>query len=624
MWPGALGEPEDVEATTTTSGMSHRLISPSALSSVRFATSGVTMLYGSLAPVQVHWMSGSKASGGARSVHCGTPFPMSSCTWHKSTGPESPLAPLPSAPPPPGRLGEPQATRAQTTVHRTVLSTGAAQDAHPTSVNEKPRNMPPVERSSVHIAVLVVAEDPATVDLAAATFLSDRVASAGHRVVAQEIVEASEAAIRDQLSRWIGQGHIDAIMSVGATEPAVAALIPLVTAPLQGLTDQLRLLARDRGGEGKPAAARCSKKFVFLLPAEVPALGPVLNQLVLPQLDSTQQRNLVSDMPRHNAIPQSLPSEKTASGAGLVPKLPARDKRKTGANVIARAAKIDDPTKPIELDSLERKLAQEEQAARFPSHDAPTRPHIDIASMLPAVPPGADETAETPAVPADPRRPATWDDVATPPPLTVQPSRLRSGPVGVAVGNNDKTVVRPTPTNDDKTAIRPAPTRPTLRNDDKTAIRPAPTRPEPTSAGRSDDKTAVRAAPTRPASQTSRGVQPTPTIGSPMVRPATPGAIGVAKGVVPSAVPSVKPALPSVVPSVPSVVPVIPKQPAAAAPESTKEQTTPGVMSPLAKPRAMPASGPTSTPTSGPTSTAARSEERRVGKECRSRWSPYH
>src|SRR5258705_7966465 len=36
--------------------------------------------------------------------------------------------------------------------------------------------------------------------------------------------------------------------------------------------------------------------------------------------------------------------------------------------------------------------------------------------------------------------------------------------------------------------------------------------------------------------------------------------------------------------------------------------------------------GPTATPTRTPTrsATPTRSEERRVGKECRSRWSPYH
>ncbi|HSN27976.1 MAG TPA: hypothetical protein VLT45_16920, partial [Kofleriaceae bacterium] len=312
-----------------------------------------------------------------------------------------------------------------------------------------------MERSSVHIAVLVVADDPATVDLASATFLADRAGSAGHRVVAQEIVEAREAAIRDQLARWISQPHIDVVIGAGAGEAAVAALGPLVTKPLQGLTDQLRLLSRDRGGEGKPAAARCGAKFVFLLPAEIPALGPALNQLVLPQLDSTQPRNLVSEMPRHQAVPRELPAEKTASGAGLLPKLPApREKRKTGANVIARS-ELADATKQTPIGRTST------------ANDAPTRPHIDIASMLPPVPPGADmDTDEQPAF--------------VEPTLTVQPRN------------------RPHPSSNDKTVVRPMPDA---------------------------DKTAVRAAPTRPASQTNRGVQPTPALGLGVAR----GPIGVAK-----------------------------------------------------------------------------------------------
>lgn len=357
-----------------------------------------------------------------------------------------------------------------------------------------------MERSSVHIAVLVVADDPATVDLAAATFVADRASSAGHRVFAQEIVEAREGAIRDQLARWISQPHIDVIIGTGAGEAAIAALGPLVTSPLQGLTDQLRLLSRDRGGEGKPAAARCGAKFVFLLPAEIAALGPALNQLVLPQLDSTQPRHLVSEMPRHQAVPKELPAEKTASGAGLVPKLPAqREKRKT-ANVIARSeladatkqtaiepAQVGDTTAQTPLKDITKQTPAAPAARRSSTaNDAPTRPHIDIASMLPPVPPGADiDTDEQPAL-----------ELAEPP-VTVQP-RARVHP-----SSNDKTVIRPTPSD--------------------------------------DGKTAVRAAPTRPASQTNRGVQPTPAFGTGAGR----GPIGVAKSV-PAAAPAVVPSIPSI------------------------------------------------------------------------------
>src|SRR5256886_8311135 len=64
------------------------------------------------------------------------------------------------------------------------------------------------------------------------------------------------------------------------------------------------------------------------------------------------------------------------------------------------------------------------------------------------------------------------------------------------------------------------------------------------------------------------------------------------------------------------------------------------IRAPLRAPNAAPASAPSRPPSSAPTSGPAatngptpgrtrnaapmRSEERRVGKECRSRWSPYH
>src|SRR3712207_7522993 len=42
------------------------------------------------------------------------------------------------------------------------------------------------------------------------------------------------------------------------------------------------------------------------------------------------------------------------------------------------------------------------------------------------------------------------------------------------------------------------------------------------------------------------------------------------------------------------------------------------------RPGAHPFPTPSPTPTCTPASPGKRSEERRVGKECRSRWSPYH
>ena len=76
------------------SGVSHRSISPSPLSSVRLATTGVTTTCVSPSwPGHAHWMSGSKLSGGAASVH-GTFASMASTTLHRSTG--APVLPVSS------------------------------------------------------------------------------------------------------------------------------------------------------------------------------------------------------------------------------------------------------------------------------------------------------------------------------------------------------------------------------------------------------------------------------------------------------------------------------------------------------------------------------------------------
>src|SRR4051812_46222155 len=88
---------------TMTSGMSHRLILPSPLSSVRFATSGVVRL-----PTKppspsvlfhVHFVTGANEFGGDDCVQSSAaPLSLSGGTTHLSTGPPSPVPPSPPSP----------------------------------------------------------------------------------------------------------------------------------------------------------------------------------------------------------------------------------------------------------------------------------------------------------------------------------------------------------------------------------------------------------------------------------------------------------------------------------------------------------------------------------------------
>src|SRR5258706_14065286 len=101
MWPTEFGEPDEADATTMTSGTSHKSIAPSPLSSVMFATSGATIEYNSGdGPAHVHWISGSKLFGGAVEVHMPTRM-TSGCTlhwWNGGAPPTTTPTPLGSGP----------------------------------------------------------------------------------------------------------------------------------------------------------------------------------------------------------------------------------------------------------------------------------------------------------------------------------------------------------------------------------------------------------------------------------------------------------------------------------------------------------------------------------------------
>src|SRR5258708_8847242 len=127
-------------------------------------------------------------------------------------------------------------------------------------------------------------------------------------------------------------------------------------------------------------------------------------------------------------------------------------------------------------------------------------------------------------------------------------------------------------------------------------------------------------------SSPSPSPSPTPSV-SPSPSPTPSVSPSPSPSVVPAPSPSSSPS-PSVAPSPsPSVSP----DPTAAPSPSPSEGPA---ASPSPTPSAVPAPSPSSSPSPGNSSSlgkdgpvcgnGARSEERRVGKECRSRWSPYH
>jgi molybdopterin adenylyltransferase len=287
-----------------------------------------------------------------------------------------------------------------------------------------------VDLLPVHIAVLTIGDDGAD----AARAIADRATATGHRVVDEETAKDTEAAIRDQLVRWIAAPNVDVVIVAASvdSEAASAALAPLAMQTLPGFTDLFRWLTFQEIGASAmlsaAEAAQCESTFVFVLPAHDAAVRAAMDKLILPQLDArTKPKNLVTQMPRleheakriataMQAVPAPIAAEKTMGGSGVVPKPPARAKKPT-ANTIAR--KPDDPpTKEIDLAKLEKQIAlsaqhegqtkqtdvraqgaQDAQDAKtrvvdMSAHQAKTRVADMTARGLPRVPPGADEDAD--------------------------------------------------------------------------------------------------------------------------------------------------------------------------------------------------------------------------------------
>ncbi len=302
-----------------------------------------------------------------------------------------------------------------------------------------------MESVSVQFALLAVARTSAASvpdEIDAAT---DRATAAGHKVLTDEIIADSETAIRERLTDLIANPEIDVVLVLAGAESDAAskALKPLITEVLLGFTDLFRWLMFQEAGASamlsSAEAAQCGSTLVFVLPGAIPA---AMEKLILPQFDpKTTPRNLVDKLPRlrtepgapvRDAVPQPIAVEKTQGGSGIHTRLPAipsgRLRSRTGANVVHRDLPTDDPTKPIDLEKLEKDLAASAPNEVPPSDDH-TRP-MDLGTMLPAVPPGADPDAYAPdsdddhtdvtlAAPPPPQlfpRPMAIPSIAKPPP----------------------------------------------------------------------------------------------------------------------------------------------------------------------------------------------------------------
>ncbi len=145
------------------------------------------------------------------------------------------------------------------------------------------------------IAVLTISDSRTEADDKSGGVLRDKVAAAGHRVVAREIVADDVYQMRAVFSRWIADPGIRVIISTGGTgitgrDSTPEAIAPLFDKAIDGFGELFRQVSFQEIGastvQSRALAGLANATLIFCLPGSSGACRTAWDHIVGPQLDS--------------------------------------------------------------------------------------------------------------------------------------------------------------------------------------------------------------------------------------------------------------------------------------------------------------------------------------------------
>ena len=149
--------------------------------------------------------------------------------------------------------------------------------------------------SALNVAVLTVSD---TRDLQSDTsgqYLVDQLAAAGHAVTAREIVIDDVYLMRAQVSAWIADPQVHAIITTGGTgftgrDSTPEALLPLFDKQIDGFGELFRQLSYQDIGtstvQSRALGGMANNTVIFCVPGSTGACRTAWEGILLEQLDS--------------------------------------------------------------------------------------------------------------------------------------------------------------------------------------------------------------------------------------------------------------------------------------------------------------------------------------------------
>jgi molybdenum cofactor biosynthesis protein B len=161
---------------------------------------------------------------------------------------------------------------------------------------------------AVGIAVLTVSDTRTLADDRSGQTLADRIAEAGHRLAARDIVRDDREQIRERVLAWSRDPQIDVIITTGGTgftgrDVTPEALEGIFEKRMDGFSEVFHRVSYDKIGtstiQSRATGGVVNATFVFVLPGSPGACKDAWDGILEPQLDYRHMPcNFVEIMPR--------------------------------------------------------------------------------------------------------------------------------------------------------------------------------------------------------------------------------------------------------------------------------------------------------------------------------------
>lgn len=161
---------------------------------------------------------------------------------------------------------------------------------------------------AVNIAVLTISDTRTEANDTSGEALAERIAKAGHHLIARALVKDDVSAIETKLRTWIADPLVDVVITTGGTGITGRDVTPeafghVLEKEIEGFGELFRMLSyakiRTSTMQSRALGGVAHGTYLFALPGSTGAVADAWDDILLFQLDSRHRPcNLVELMPR--------------------------------------------------------------------------------------------------------------------------------------------------------------------------------------------------------------------------------------------------------------------------------------------------------------------------------------